>query len=116
MFFYNLVLELFMLFGSDDVCLFCFCCFLCVFFLVFYAINAVIQITFYHFGIGYVLSALFAVHGSALDSYRYIYFTYFAQNGQPMTCGHPPIKYSPTYFINKLEIKMYSKEALRKVD
>ena len=89
----------FMLFGFGE------------FYLSLNAMNILIQFVFYHCGMAYILSALSPINGSVLNAYSYIY-NLCITNDKRNQIMFPPIPYFPTYFINKMEFKLYEKSTV----
>ena len=76
------------------------------FWLVFYLLNASIRFTYYSIGIACILSCIISCTGSVLNVYQIIYYKL---RGYYMKYEdyQPAIKYSPIYFLNKLEMNLF---------
>ena len=74
------------------------------FFLLFYVLNISIRFTYYYIGIACILSGLISCTGSVLNVYQIIYYKYFKDYYMKYEDYQPTIKYSPIYFLNKLEM------------
>lgn len=79
------------------------------FYLLFCLLNASIRFTYYAIGIACILTCMISCTGSVLNVYQIIYYKLIKGYYMKFEDYQPTIKYSPIYFINKLEMNLVTR-------